>query len=308
MNFRYLWTAAFTSALLLTTLVACSSTTEPSDFVEEELAEPTEPEPPAFETLRDQAEEAFQERREREYAEEAIALWTQALADDSADEQSPGEIAEVYEHLAYAHYFVARFHESDGPSLSADSDVSTHADNGVEAASEALRIQAPEFLRAVERGAPFEAQLPEAPPEAVETLLWYAKNMDIKARTEGVSQSVATTPVVEAIMDFVVDTEPDAHFGAAHRFFGTHWIERPFHRDPEASAHAFADARDLAPDFVLTDILEAHHLAEAQGDTERSEELLNEALDKKGDATTELSPEDRIALQWAAELMKTQDE
>ena len=302
-------TALLIVATCLATLAACTSASDIPERPDDELAEPEvpdEPVPSAFETYRDEAEAAFELRSDRESAQEAIEMWQRALDDESAEKESDSTIASVFEDLARAYYFVARYHAADGPVP--DRDGAQWAERGEDAAIEALRLRAPDFHDAIIRGAPFEAELPDISAEAVDAVLWYAKNITLLANTGGVSRAVASKPILDSIMETVLQYDPGAHYGAAHRFFGVRWIDRSFHRDPDASRDSFEAAADLAPEFVLTYVLEARYLAIHQDDRDRFEALLTKAISTVDDADSEPSPENRIVRSWAQALLDQADE
>ena len=287
------------TALLLLAMACSSSTPAPADRDSEKVLEPTEAD--ELQRLNEAAEEAFAGRLERQNVEQAIEAWKKVAALDSV-KNDPEALAETYENLAKAHYFLARYHEAltDEPDKER---ILSASKQGVEYAGLAVEIRAPDFHRSIKRGAPFEAELEEAPPEAAHALLAYARNLDLWSKTEGVSATVAGEPIVDSIMEFVAEHQPEAHFGAAHRYFGTRWIERAFHRSPEKSAEAFETALELEPHFLITRVLRARHLATATGDRDLFESDLQAVIAADEDLLPAARAENAFARQLAAALL-----
>ena len=293
------------ATILLAFAAACS--TSGDDAAASTTPQTEQPEPDRFEELRQQADEAYAGRGDFQQAQKAIGLWEQALQTDTAiaDEVTR---AELHEAIAKAHYFIARYHHADGVEITSNEALEDSVNAGLDAAEEALQIRAPEFYGALQRGAPFEEDLPPANEEAVDALLWFAKNLTLLSHIDGVSADVSATPVVEAIMEFIIDVRPETHHGAALRYFGVHRVHRPFHRSPEQSREAFEKSLEMEPNFLLTRLLQARHLATFQGDREFFESELRAIIDSTNDGAVQSLPENEMARQWATSLLEQSDE
>ncbi len=290
------------ATVIFLVLAACSSS---SPQLEEEPETPVDAEAEAaqeLQALMEAADQAFDDRADADRAEEAIQLWSEALSSEAIDDT---QRVEILESIASAHFFIGRYHEADGVDDGSNGSRSRHATAGREAAADALAIVAPEFLRAVERGAPFEEDLPELPESALDALLWYAKNLDLLAATGGVAVELETSPLVESIMEFVAENRPNAHHGAAHRYFGVRWVERPLNRNAEESRQAFERSIEADPDFALNRLLLARHLAVFEGDRDRFEGELQAIIDGTDQPT---APENAVVRSWAEALLERIDE
>lgn len=298
-------TAVFVVALFI--IGACTSTSSETS-VEGDEPPVEEPAPDPFTTAVEDADEAWEDRGAPSQADRSIAAWNRALETAEADERDDGEIAAIYESLARAHYFVARYLEADGPDVDADSDIDDDVDAGLEAAVAAIELRAPDFRRAIDAGAPFESQLPEVPDGAVDAFLWYAKLLALHTSIDSVATGVANTPLVDSIMESIAERAPEAHHGAAHRYFGVRHVDRPLHRDEEASRQAFDESLDTAPDFLMTRLLRARFLATFTDDRAAFEDELQTVADSAPDILPEAAPENAVVRQWAADILERGDE
>ncbi len=293
-------------ALLLLAPVACDPRTAPADEEHVETPEQADPEDDRLEDLLEEAEAAWSNRGDKAEATRAIELW-EKVADEADDELTDDDLVTLYESIARAHYFIARFHLADGPDITADTDLGDTLDDGLDAASRALEITAPDFRRAVDVGAPFEADFPEFDDEAATALLWYGKHLHLRAKTGNESTAQSLNPVVDTIMERVAELNPEAHFGAAHRYWGTRHIDRLFNRNPEASLQAFETSLDSAPDYLLTRVLLAVHLKTFHDDRDGFQTELRTVINTDDEELLAL-PENAIARGWASRLLKRTDE
>lgn len=294
--------------LLIAFLVgACSTSGDDATTATTPEAEQPVAQQDHFEDLRQQADETYRDRHDAEQIEAAISLWQKALETETAATDETSQ-AEVHEAIAEAYFMLARYHHADGIVIRANEALSDSIHGGLDAAEAALQIRAPEYYAALQRGAPFEDDLPEPSTSALDALLWFAKHLSLLAQIDGVATDVSSTPVVEAIMEFVIEERPDAHHGAALRYFGVHWVERPFHRNSEHSRDAFDRGIEMEPDFLMTRLLRAQYLAPFENDREQFEMDLNAIIESATDADSEPSAENEIVRQWASELLDRGDE
>lgn len=290
-------------ALCIVAVSACSSSPdEPDTAPVEEITEPDE-----FERLTDEAAAAYQNRGDSDELRRAIDLWNRAL-ELTAEDSRRTERAAVSESLAKAHYFAARYQYSDGPIPAANPDVENAVDAGLTHAERALEIRAPEIWRAIDHGAPFEAEFPDPPDGAAASLLWYAKHLHLRAQIGDVSTAAASLPVADALMQMVLERNPELHFGAASRYFAVRHIDRPMRRSSRRSSEAFERSLDIAPDFLPTRLLRVRHLATFNDEPEVFERELRAIADIPPDRRPGAEPENAAARRWAAEMLEHSDE
>lgn len=305
--------AIITSLVMLLIAAGCAQQPASPDSAGAELTEAPESEPDAAEPepfleYRQDADVAYEHRIDRDEAMRAIELWNRALRTEDAAEYSDSQRAEVHENLARAHFFVARFHDAGGPVVSPDDDLGDNLESGLDAARSALQIHAPQWIAAIDAGAPFEADFPDTPPEAIEALFWYAKLLDLRAQTGNLSAAVSTRPLVDAIMDIVIEHRPETYHGAAHRYFGVRHVDRHLHIDPDAAEHSFEQSLQIDPDFALTRLLRAYHLGALEDDQSAFESELRAIVELSDEDVEERMAENEIARQWARDLLERRDE
>lgn len=309
LRFAVLLTAVFTVAT-----TGCSSTgDEPAEPEDEQLETPTETQaqqPSSLqkvEQLREDADEYFRDRADADSALRAAELFDEAADHEGAEDLGDDQLGGLLVDAARAHYFVARYHQIGTPVVDADTELPETVDDGLDAARRALRVAAPDFVAAVDAGAPFEARLPEAPPEATEALLWYGLHLELQARTGDESTTLALRPVVDATMEHVAGHQPELYYGGADRYFGVRAVDRLMARDQETSQQAFERSLEIAPDFLTTDLMKTLHLTVARGDRRTFEQQLEAIVDADAGALPEAEPENEIAQQWAAALLEEAD-
>ncbi len=275
---------------------------------DEEIAETPPEAVERFQALYDEGQTHFEARADRQEVLKAVDRWSEALAVEDDGTISDDHRAQAYQSLARAHYFLARYHGTDGGPVSAEPELAQLAMLGFEAATEAVKIEAPGFHESVERGAPFEGELADAPAQAAESLLLYAKNLHLAARAQGTSATVSADPVVDAIMELVAAEAPQLHFGAAHRYFGARSVDRAFNRSAQRSAQSFEKALNQAPDYLATRFDRAIYLATFQGDREAYEAELQAIIDSPADAAPGATAENEIVQGWARQWLAKSDD
>lgn len=305
---------ALTAILALSCAAGCAALTgsDSDDTAQTEQPEQQPPpqqddQPSAFDRLAAEAQEAYRQRGEVQQARRAAQLWREAI-EEAGDELADDELAEAYTRLARSHYFIARYHRADTALIDVSVDLGASLEEGLAAAERAVELAAPRFRRAVERGAPFEAELPDPPAEATEQLLWYAKHLDLLTNTTGVATDEELRPVADAAMRHVAEHDPEAHFGAAHRYFGVEKTTRLMNRDEEGAREALDESLEIAPNFLINELLYSLHVTLPDGDRDNFEAQLESIAESDGELLAEATPENEFARQWAERLLERTDE
>lgn len=302
--------AALSMALIfgLATIAACSTQPTAPDDPQADLEEIPQPvEPPAeFRGLVHDAEIAYGRRDDADQLGRAIELWSDALEIRWDRPDSPAR-AEVHESLAKAHHYLARYELSDGPVPADSDDVAGAVDTGLTHARKAIAIRAPAVDDAIEHGAPFEADLPVLSDETLESLMWYAKHLHLRAQISDVERQAADLPVADELMERVLERAPKMHHGAAPRYFGIRHIDRPMRRAPAASWRAFEESLEVDPNFLPTRVFRVRFLATFEGEREEFESELQAVVESRG-APNGAAPENDVARNWAADLLERTDE
>lgn len=241
----------------------------------------------------------FQERVDLQKTTLAIDCWSAAL-EENIDDESQIELRTA---LSYAHYFLARYHLMTASELNKDAIVK-NAQAAQEHALAALSLLSPEFEEALRRQRSIDDLLHQIDTSASETLLHYARALNLWAQHTSLTAQVAHEKTVDTIMSFIAENHPEAGAGAAHRYFGRRWIERPLHKSPEKSAENFNKSLSYAPDFLMTRLIRAKTLALATQDQALFEDDLKVILEAESDEI----PENYFARQLARQLLDRADE
>ncbi len=299
------------TTLLLVTLLATSwacTTSTPQENGESSAptTEPTEASADdEFQELLAAADEAFAERHDEARLREALDLWATAT-DHPALADDPGRRAELHATLARGHYFWGRYHHSIQP----DADpavISEIAEAGVHHARTALRHWSPQVVSRLAHEDPWDVDYSVVPPEGIDALLGYARTTTLWSQVQEPTEQLASEPLIDAIMAHVIEVQPDAHGGAALRYYGTRHLTRHFNRDHDASEEAFQRAIDAAPDFAINRLLRARDLATHRGDRDLFEADLRAVIDADPEHP-DYGPENAFAAELAQRILDRADE
>lgn len=136
----------------------------------------------------------------------------------------------------------------------------------------AMNAPFPEFKKAVGR----------QNKKKISALFWTAFNW---ANTLNLNlddpQAIADLPRIEALIDRVIELDPDFYYGSAHALKGVIAAMRPkmLGGDPELSAREFDKAFKDAPDYLMTRVLRAQYLARQMQDASAFRTLLTDVLE-----------------------------
>ncbi|HTT71216.1 MAG TPA: TRAP transporter TatT component family protein [Anaeromyxobacteraceae bacterium] len=176
-------------------------------------------------------------------------------------------------------------------------------------AEQALRTAAPGFAAALARGEdPVRAaEAVEAP--AAEPLYWLALGTLGLGQARGMAATLAVKEVARGLMERAAHLDERVDHGGPYRALGAWFAALPSAAGggAEAAGRAFARARALAPDYELTNLLEAQTLAVLLQDRARFEALLGEVLAFDETRAPEIAPENRLAKKLAQDLLARED-
>lgn len=285
----------FLALLAFLFLAACTSSSKVAGDHEEAILEPPGPQQPTGEDCR----ALYQERIDLEKNLAAIKCWENSIAESTDDTR----IAQFHGDLAYAYYFLARYHLAlqNNPDKSAVADT---ADTAKSNALKALKTLAPPLHEALTLDRSIAELLHTDDQATTNALLNYARALHLWAINTSLATQLANEKTVDEIMTSISESHPGAGSGAADRYLGVRWIERPLHKNPEKSAQHFNQSLRVAPDFLMTTYLRAKYLATATGDRVLFEADLQAILEAKPDEI----PENFFAKQLASDLLERADE
>lgn len=272
--------------------------TEPAEGALEDQAEEADPRADLDELL-ERADATFAERRDKDQAAEALRLWIEALDSDALEDQ---ERAELHASLARGHYFLGRYHHAIQPDADA-AQISAIAAAGKHHAREALRFWAPDLVADLDQRDPAALTYDVVPAEGIDALLGLARTSTLWAQHQSRTEALSVEALIDGIMAHVIQVDPDAHYGAALRYYGTRYLQRPFHQDPEASARVFAAAVDGSPEFAMNRLLRARDLARHMGDRELFESDLQAVLESDTERA-DTGPENAFARELAEGMLE----
>jgi tetratricopeptide (TPR) repeat protein len=132
----------------------------------------------------------------------------------------------------------------------------------------------------------------------VPALFWTAFNWGLWTNLHRDDPSaIVDIPRIRAMIERVIELDPEYYYGSAHTFRGVLAASRPkaLGGDPELAREEFTKALGLAPNYLMTKVLFAQYYARQVNDVHLFEGLLNEVL--KADASD--LPEQRLANELA---------
>lgn len=256
--------------------------------------------PPQEASFAEQADAAWTKRDERVSAEQAIALWENALETDPTN-------AEMLTRLARACYYVG-----DGFLRLASEDDAMLAlfEKGVAAGERAMMALSEPFTAAVQAGTKVEEAIASIPPEGQAALYWYATNLGKFAIAKGFTTTLFYKDRIVAVMNRVLSIDETFFYGAPHRYFGVFYAKAPAFAggDMEKSKEHFERALQLSSDYLGTKVLYAEFYATKTEDKELFTQLLNEVQAADPAVLPELVPEQQAEQQKAEFLLAQIDE
>ena len=224
----------------------------------------------------------------------AIAEWEKAAAADPNN-------AELLAKLTRAYYFLA-----DGY-LRAEKDEKEYLkmmDQGVKWGEKAMVAASPEFSKAMADGKKYPEAVKLVGKEGVPAMYWYASALGKWAKKKGFAVLLGQKDNVKATMDRCLELDPTYYYGGPHRYFGAYYAIAPAFAggDLEKSKVHFKKSLEISPDFVGTKVLWAAELAVKIQDEETFDALIAEIEAAKADSIPEVTPEQQIEKEKAAQL------
>ena len=262
-----------------------------------------------FESLSQQADEAWKKRDEKASVEAAIAAWEKAVA------LNPGDAATLAK-LSHGYYFLADGH------LRADKEAYlANFEKGVSYGERALAAANPKFKEHVVAGGKVEdgMQFLTGTPVEVEAAYWYAASLGKWARAKGCAVTLGNKDRIRAVMTRVLELDTETTFGkqgffhgAVDRYFGSFYAVAPGFAggDMEKSKAHFEKSLEKAPYYQGTRVLYADTWATKKGDRALFDKLLKEVIEapEQGPEGTDIAPELKIEKDKAKELQAKADE
>lgn len=248
-------------------------------------------------------------RADRTKLEGALAKWEQAFA------AAPG--AELAAKLGRGHYLLG-----DGFMALADDVAGRDAEyqKGLDWATTALKLSAPEFAAAMAGGAKHADAITKAPKESVPAMYWYASNLGKWAASKGFATRVKYKDDIKATMNHVKALDESYFHAGPWRYFGafeaiTAGIAGG---DLNKSKENFAKAVTMAPNYLGTKVLWAELLCvKQQGDSDgdgqndgkvQFKKLLDEVIAADANADATIAAENGLEQQKAKKLLAKIDD
>lgn len=266
-----------------------------------------------FQVALDQADAAWENRVEKAELTKAIGLYEQAIRTESSnlsEEERTEKIAETYERLSRAYYFLADSHirlEGDEDEMS--DKMMEVFEKGVTAAEKAIALRDPAFAKKVaEDPASWQTAVKSADRKALGPLYWYSTNLGKWALLEGIATILSRKDDIKATLDWIMVEDPNFFFGAPYRYFGSYHTKVPLGGGaPEKSLQAFEKSLEIAPGYLATRVLMAENYAVLVGDRELFETLLTETINASPSTLPQVEPENVFEQRKAKRLLEDAD-
>jgi hypothetical protein len=295
-------------SLIVAGSVGCATTHE-ANWKETSTKTVTADEATQAQTLTGEGDALWEQRGDQQKLVEAIAKWEAAAA------LAPS--VDVASKLARAHYLLG-----DGYYAVADKLEERDAEyqKGLDWATTALKMAAPEFAAAMAAGAKHADAIQKAPKEAVPAMYWYASNLGKWAAAKGFATRLKYKDDIKATMDHVKALDEQYFFAGPWRYFGafealTAGIAGG---DLGKSKTNFEKAVMLAPNYLGTKVLWAETLCtKLQKDEDgdgvadgkvKFKQLLDEVIAADPNAEPALAAENALEQQKAKKLLAKIDD
>lgn len=247
-----------------------------------------------------EGEAAFLKRVDRAELEKAISHWEQHLAAKADDGVAMAK-------LARAHYLLG-----DGYMRLAGEDerMLTTLEKGVEYGERAMMAISPKFAERVKAGEKVEAAIESLGVEGIDAVYWYAACLGKFAEKKGFTTVLFYKDRIYAVMQRVLQLNPDYFFAAPHRYFGAFYAKAPSFAggDMAKSKEHFDKAISMQPAYFGTKVLYAEFYGIKQDDKELFTKLLTEVKEADPAAVPEIEAENRIEQAKAVKLLANTNE
>lgn len=267
-----------------------------------------------FDALMAEADAAWQQRLDKAQLEKAIATWEKAAQTETpalTPEQRAEKLAEIYETIARAYYFLGDSHiRLEGSEDEVGDKMMTTFEKGVTASEKAIALRDPKFAATVAADRNnWKDAVKTADTKAVPALYWYSTNLGKWALLEGIATILARKDDIKATMDWVISKDATYFHGAPYRYFGAYHTKVPIGGgNPDASKQSFEKSIEIAPNYLATKVLMAESYAVLIGDRDLYEKLLNEVLSAPADADPAIAAENELEKRKAKRMLANADE
>lgn len=248
-----------------------------------------------FQSLVEEAENAWEKRDDEQQLRTAIEKYERAVEIDSSKH-------EAWTALARAHYFLADCHLRFDDTRQ-DAMLGTFEDS-TEAAEQALIQISPEFREKMQAGAKMEDTVGLLDERAVGPLYWRSSALGKWASEKGFATLLSYKDEIREVMTHVLELNPTFYFGGPHRYFGAFYARAPSFAggDLDRSKDHFEKSLQMEPNYFATHTLYAADWAVKAQDREAFDEHIEYVLTNDPDALPPVAPENRCEQKKAEEL------
>ena len=226
-------------------------------------------------------------------------------------EQRTAKLAEIFETLSRAYYFMGDSHiRLEGQDDEMNDAMMAVFEKGVTASEKAIALRDPEFAAKVASDRNnWKSAVSTAKKEALPALYWYSTNLGKWALLEGIATILSRKDDIKATMDWVVANDATYFYAAPYRYFGAFHTKVPIGGgNPKASLESFDKSIEVAPNYLATKVLKAEQYAVLIGDRDLYESLLNEVLNADPSLAPEIAPENELEKRKAKRMLANADE
>ena len=278
-------------------LVGCATTynanwTEPPTSV----AAPTADE--ALKATIDEGDALWKERGDKAKLQAAINKWEAAA-------QHPD--AELFTKISHGHYLLGDgFHALEGNLEQRDSEYQL----GLDWATRALKLAAPEFARAMAEGKKHSESISLATKDAVPAAYWYATNLGKWAASRGFATRLRYKDDIKATMDHIKKLDELYFYAAPYRYLGSFEALTAglAGGSLEKSEENYKKGVELAPNYLGTKVLWAEYLCVKKQDKVMFKQLLDEVLAANASIDPDIEAENKIEQEKAKKLLAKIDD
>ncbi|MEZ4460116.1 MAG: TRAP transporter TatT component family protein [bacterium] len=314
MNIRHRFAKIVLSALVASSLAACGGAERQSSIVADQGKLTAATEQGDFNALMAEADAAWANRLDKAQLQLAIDKWEAAAKTATPDltpEQRAAKLAEIFETLSRAYYFLGDSHiRLEGKDDEMNDAMMATFEKGVTASEKAIALRDPDFAAkvAADRNN-WKSAVSTAKKEALPALYWYSTNLGKWALLEGIATILSRKDDIKATMDWVVANDATYFYAAPYRYFGAFHTKVPIGGgNPKASLEAFDKSIEIAPNYLATKVLKAEQYAVLIGDRDLYESLLNEVLNADLSLAPEIAPENELEKRKAKRMLADADE
>lgn len=249
--------------------------------------------------LIDAGDAAWEKRSDQVQLVVALQKW------EEASKIAPS--ADVYVKLSHGQYLLG-----DGfYPLGKDADKRDAAFTvGLDWAEKALRLSAPAFVEAINKGKSHPDAIVLAPKDAVPAMYWYASNLGKWAAAKGFTTRVRYKDDIKATMEHIKKLDESFFYYAVYRYLGAYEASAAglAGGDLKLSEEYFTQALAKSPNYLGTRVLWAEYLCTKNKDKALYKKLLNEVLNADPTVDPVIEQENRIEQKKAKVLLDNLDE